>query len=91
MNLDPSLMTAIIGNLLVVGVAWGALHQRVRSLEGEMAGLKDLDSRMARVETRIDGLYEQMKELNASIRWMRPPAETYRPPGRRVTEKDDGR
>ena len=72
---------------------WGGqMHQRVRSMELELRALQDMDSRMARVETRLDGLYEQFKELNASIRWMREPAATpYRAePRRRREGGDDG-
>jgi hypothetical protein len=88
LSLDPNLIVGIIANLLVIGVAWGSLHQRVKTVESRLAGLEDLDTRMARVETRIDGLYEQMKELNASIRWMREPSPPYRP-RRNLNDKDD--
>jgi hypothetical protein len=55
---------------------WGAsLTQRVRQLEEELAPLKVLPERFARIEVRLDGLFEQLKDLNSSIRWMREPAD----------------
>lgn len=59
---------------------WGAsLTQRVRRLEDEVRPLKLLPERMARIEVRLDGLFEQLRDLNASVRWMRDPAD-YMPP-----------
>jgi hypothetical protein len=61
-------------------VIWGArLTQRVKTLEEEMEPLKGLLVQVARMAERQDMWIEQLKELNASIRWMRNPAE-YRPP-----------
>lgn len=55
---------------------WGAgLTQRVRQLEAELEPLKVLPERFARIEVRLDGLFEQLKDLNSSIRWMRDTAE----------------
>jgi hypothetical protein len=63
-----------IVNFALLLIWGGQMNQRVKSLEAEISALKDMDSRMARVETRLEALYEQFKELNASIRWMRQPA-----------------
>lgn len=57
-------------------VIWGSrLTQRVKTLEDEVEPLKRLLVQVARLEVKQDGLLEQMKDLNASIRWMRQPAE----------------
>jgi hypothetical protein len=67
-------MTALVqaAGLLI----WGAsLTQRVRQLEQEIETLKVLPERFARIEVRLDGLYEQLKDLNSSIRWMREPTD----------------
>lgn len=66
-------------NLALLLIWGGQTHQRIKALEAELSAMKDMDSRMARVETRLDGLYEQFKDLNASIRWMRQPAAPYSP------------
>lgn len=64
-----------------------ALAARVADLEGEMTalvnGLNELKVANARVETKLDGMTEQLKDLNASIRWMRepPPYEPQAIPG----------
>jgi hypothetical protein len=52
-----------------------ALTGRVAVLEGELRALDDLKLDVARLETRLDALIEQVRDLNASIRWMRDPAE----------------
>jgi|GEM_PF-3996729 len=71
-----------IANFALLLIWGGQMSQRVKALEADLSALKDLDSRMARVETRLDGLFEQFKELNASIRWMRQPAAPFAPPVR---------
>jgi len=64
-------------------IMWGArLTQRVKTLEAEVEPLKQLSLQVARMEVKQDGLLEQLKDLNASIRWMRAPAE-YDPKGGR--------
>jgi hypothetical protein len=54
---------------------WGAsLTARVKRLEDEVEPLKALPEKFARVEVKLDGIIEQMRDLNASIRWMREPS-----------------
>ena len=62
---------AQLGGLLI----WGAtLGQRVKTIEREIEPLKSLSHQVTRMETRLEGLLEQFKDLNAAIRWMREPA-----------------
>lgn len=57
-------------------VTWGAkLTQRVTTLEKEMGPLKALATQVARIAERQDMWIEQLRDLNASIRWMRDPAD----------------
>ena len=59
-----------LGGLLI----WGAtLGHRVKTIEREIEPLKALSHQVTRMETRLEGLLEQFKDLNASIRWMRDP------------------
>jgi uncharacterized coiled-coil protein SlyX len=67
-------------------IAWGAMRAtvvaltgRVAVLEGELRALDELKLDVARLQTRLDALIEHVRDLNASIRWMRDPAES-RPP-----------
>ena len=55
-----------------------ALTARVALLEGQMRALDELKLDVARPETRLDALIEHVRDLAASIRWMREPG------GRRV-------
>lgn len=75
MNLTPELLMALGLNLLIGGVAWGALRSEVHRLRKDVDGLSDLGERMVRMETKQDAMIEQMRDLNASIRWMREPAD----------------
>lgn len=68
------LLLAVSAVLLSGGVAWGGLLARVRSLESEVATLGGMGERIARVETKLDGIVEQLRELNRSVQWMREPA-----------------
>jgi hypothetical protein len=63
-------------------IAWGAMRAtvvaltgRVAVLEGELRALDELKLDVARLQTRLDALIEHVRDLNASIRWMRDPAE----------------
>lgn len=77
-DLTPSV--AALGLVAVGQIAalliWGAaLTQRVRALERDIEPLKALDIRVARIEARLETLIEQLRDLNASVRWMRPAPE----------------
>lgn len=68
-------------NLAGYLVAWGVLKgtvktlsDRVAVLEGEAGAVGELRVQIARVETRLDGLLEQFRDLNSAIRWMRADA-----------------
>ena len=55
---------------------WGAnLTARVKVIESEIEPLKTLSIQFARLETKMDVVRDQLKDLNASIRWMREPAQ----------------
>lgn len=63
-------------------VAWGAmkgqvvaLGGRVAALEGQLRALEELKLDVARLQTRLDTLIDQVRDLNAAIRWMRDPGE----------------
>jgi cell division protein FtsB len=59
-----------LGGLLI----WGAgLTHRVKAIEREIEPLKALSHQVTRMDARLEGLLEQMKDLNAAIRWMREP------------------
>ena len=67
------------GGLLI----WGAgLSHRVKALEDDVKPLADLLKQVTRLETRMEGILEQLKDLNALIRWMRDPADDLGPHSR---------
>ena len=95
-----ALVTLVVGacalliNISTLAVGYGVLRgtvnsltARVGALETEMGALNDLKIKVAEIATRQETWIEQLKELNASIRWMREPApsEPMQPPtsGRR--------
>ena len=57
-----------------------ALTTRVAMLEGQIRALDELKLDVARLETRLDALIEHVRDLNASLRWMREPASQVRAP-----------
>lgn len=72
------LAVTVLLNVAGFLVAWGllqgtvkALGDRVIALESEIAAVTELKLQVVKVETRLDALVEQLKDLNASIRWMR--------------------
>jgi len=67
-------------------VAWGAMRGqvaaltlRIGALEGQMRALDELKLDVARLQTRLDTLIDQVRELNAALRWRREPAAELRP------------
>jgi hypothetical protein len=77
------------GYLVAYGVlrgTVGALSLRVTALETDVKTLDDMKLTVARVETRLEAVVEQLRDLNASVRWMREPAPPYEP--RPVRTKD---
>ena len=91
--MNPAAWIALAGAIVTAGInlggyfiAWGAMRAtvsaltgRVAALEGELRALDELKVDVARLETRLDALIEQVRDLNASIRWMRDPAEPHAP------------
>ncbi len=72
------LSVTLLLNLAGYLVAWGALKSTVKGLadrvsahEADSATVGELRVQIARVETRLDALLEQFRDLNSAIRWMR--------------------
>jgi hypothetical protein len=72
------LALTLLLNLAGYLVAWGALKSTVKGLadrvsahEADVDAVGELRVQIARVETRLDGLLEQFRDLNSAIRWMR--------------------
>jgi hypothetical protein len=77
MNGDlPMAVLATSGLAQFAGLlVWGAtLSNRVKTIERDIEPLRLLGASVARVEARLEGLTEQLRDLNASIRWRRPPS-----------------
>lgn len=79
------MLATLLLNLAAYLIAWGAMKAEVgslktdvESLQQEAAGVGELRLQVARMEVKLEGLVEQIKDLNAALRWMRDP----RPPSR---------
>jgi len=73
-----SVLLNVSGYLIAWGVMKGtvaALAARVGGLERDMKAVGELKLDVARLETRLDALIEHVRDLAASIRWMREPPE----------------
>lgn len=92
------LTITLLLNLAGYLVAWGALKSNVRGLadrvsahEADAGTVGELRVQIARVETRLDGLLEQFRDLNSAIRWMRsdtvPTLEPGPPPAAAVPRR----
>ncbi|RRN64633.1 hypothetical protein [Caulobacter sp. 602-1] len=84
-------LTSLVLNLLTLAIGYGvlrgtvqALGKRVEALEVEIGALTELRIQVGKIGERQDIWIEQLKELNASVRWMREPApmDAPRPPAR---------
>jgi len=73
-----TLILNVAGYLVAWGVMKGtikALGDRLTAVEGEAKAIGEIKVELATVKAQLAGLLEQFKDLNASIRWMRDPAE----------------
>ncbi len=78
--LDGSLSVAVLASSGLAQFAaliiWGAtLSSRVKTIERDIEPLRLLGASVARMEARLEGLLEQLRDLNASIRWGRKSRE----------------
>lgn len=86
-------LTATVGLPLIGLIVWlvrlesrvNDAHRRCDDLKKGLDALEDLDVRVARIETKLDGVADGLRDLNASIRWMRDPAAYEMSPPRGVT------
>ena len=85
-NAALGVILTLLLNLATFAFAWGRvnstvnrLKEDVEGLQKEMKGLQELEKQVARMAERQDMWIEQLKEISASIRWMREPAPPYRP------------
>ncbi|HEY5072071.1 MAG TPA: hypothetical protein VII63_08570 [Caulobacteraceae bacterium] len=62
------------------GLVWAAtLTHRVKAIERDVEPVRSLSNQVTRVETRLETLIEQFKDLNAAVRWMREPPRVIPP------------
>ncbi len=73
------LAATLLINLGAHLVAWGALNARVKALEAEVSCIDGMRLELARIAERQEIWIEQLRDLNASVRWMRDPAPPQAP------------
>lgn len=78
MDIPAAVLVVLLVQAAIV-VIWGArLTQRVKALEADIAPLKDefhkLVVQVTRLDVKQDGIIEQLRDMNASLRWLREPA-----------------
>jgi hypothetical protein len=87
--MNPTIWAAVLGAVAALAisgagflVAWGsmratviALAVRVTAVEAELGSVNAVKVSIGRLEEGFGAFKEQFRELNASIRWMRDPAQ----------------
>ncbi len=76
MSVFNELPFGVLGASAVVQLAgllvWGAtLNNRVKTIERDIEPLRSMTASVARMEARLDSLMDQLRDLNASMRWGR--------------------
>ena len=92
--------TTLLLNVIAIAVGYGALtgavtamDSRVAALEREMGTLNELKIAAGKMETKQEAIVDQLRELNASVRWLREPTADYAiapKPRRRTRPTDNG-
>lgn len=79
----------LIFNGIALAIGYGvlkgtvtALAARVKVLEQEMGAITELKVAVGKIESKQDAMFEQLRDLAASVRWMREPAPSELPPRR---------
>lgn len=62
--------------LVTGGVAWGALMQRVKTLEHEVEALSGFSATLARIDERLSNLVDDVKDIKGSWLMKDPPGYT---------------
>lgn len=75
------MLLALGGALVTGGVAWGALLQRVKTLEHELEGMSGLAERLTRIEEQTGYANRQLDKITGSWLFKEPPG--YGPAPRR--------
>lgn len=57
-----------------------SFHDRCLHIEKELNQIGELRTSIGKIETGMSFILEQMKDMNASIRWLRQPAISNQPP-----------
>jgi DNA-binding FrmR family transcriptional regulator len=76
---------AIGTTLTVSGIAWGSLLQRVKTLEGHVSGLPEIDKRLTRVETVVEGIQDDVSDIKADVKTVLSEIRSFAPEPRRRT------
>lgn len=71
-----TLLFSFASMLVVVGIAWGILLQRVKTLEREVAALSKFAETLARIDERILNIKEDVQEIKGSWLLTDPPRYT---------------
>jgi uncharacterized protein (DUF433 family) len=79
------LILAIGTTLTVSGIAWGSLLQRVKTLEGHVSGLPEIDKRLTRVETVVEGIQDDVSDIKADVKTVLSEIRSFAPEPRRRT------
>lgn len=68
-------------NVIALAVGYGvlkgtvtAIDGRVKAVEAEIGAINELKVAVVKIETKQDAMAESMRDLAASVRWMRSPA-----------------
>lgn len=81
MNLEAgvnlgTLIVTLAGVLITGGVAWGALLQRVKTLEKEVEALSGFAERLARIEEQTKQANAALGQITGSWLFREPPSHT---------------
>jgi hypothetical protein len=89
----PASATAGLETAPVAPGAVTAMNDRVTALEREMGTLNELKIAVGKIEAKQEAIVEQLRDLNASVRWLREPTADYAiapKPRRRTRPTEDG-
>lgn len=54
--------TTIAISVFSAGVVWGTLNNRIKQLEAKTSDLKDIGSKVTKMEVQIDFIFQKLKE-----------------------------
>ena len=61
--MEQQTVITVISAIFSLGIVYGSLSSRIKSIEGRLNDQKDTRERLTRIEERIEFIYEKLRKI----------------------------